>query len=338
MRARLCLPVRLLLVLLLVVLAACGDDDAGSDDAAEPDDASRPAPSEGADDGYPVTIDHFAGTSTFEERPERIVTLNVQWTDAVLAFGEEPVGYVLSSASGETDLYPWQEGLLGDAQRIETTGAVPFEQIAALDPDLILVTFLVTEQTDFDRLQEIAPTIGLLGDLQVDPWQDQVATLGRVLGETETAAEIVADVEAEISDTAVELPGLEGATYVAANWVEGDGIYVIADPDDGASRLFYALGMEIAPEVLALDEGAIGRVQISEEQVEVLDADLVGILTNGSDPTRLPGWDRLTGVRTGALVNFELSDVVGLNTPTPLSIPHVLDLMRPALDAVVAAR
>lgn len=321
-----------LLAALLVVLGACGDDEptASEDPAAEGEATSS------EESAFPVTIEHANGSTTVEERPERIVTLNVQWTDAVVAMGVTPLAYVLDQASGETEPYPWQRGRLEGAERIDTTGSVPYEKIAALRPDLILTTYLGMEPADFDKLRQIAPTIGMLGDLQVDPWEQQVEVVGQVLGEADRADDVVAGVHDEVGALAADLPGLEGKTYVAANYVAGDGIYVIADPEDGASRLFYALGMEIAPEVLALDPEAVGRVQISTEQVGVLDADFIGILTNGSDPAELPGWDRLRAVQSGAVVNFELADVVGLNTPTPLSVPHVIDLIRPALEAAAA--
>lgn len=318
----------LLALALTATLVACGDDSGDDPGEATASDTGD------AEDAGPVEITHAQGTASFSSPPQRIVTLNVQWTDAVLAMGVEPVGYVLDSTAGEADPYPWQEDRLADAERIDTVGTIPFEQIAALKPDLILATFLVDEEADFARLDQIAPTIGLLGDLQVDPWQDHVETLGEILGQPETADEVIATVEGQVADLAAELPGLEGKTYAAANWVEGSGIYVIADPDDGASRLFYALGMEIDPEILALDEEAVGRVQISEEQVGLLDADLLGILTNGSDPSKLPGWNQLDAVEGGGLIDFSFGDVVGLNTPTPLSLPHVMDVMRPALEAV----
>ena len=313
------------LVPVLVLTASACSDDATDASAGAP--AATEAGSEGAP--YPIDVDHALGTTTVSERPERIVTLSVQWTDAVLAMGLEPVGYVLDQASGETAPYPWQDGALDAAERIDTSGSVPFERIAALEPDLILTSYLGTEGPDLAKLEAIAPTIGLLGDLQVDPWQDQIETLGRILDDNTQAREVMADVEGRVAALAEELPGLEGKTYVAANYVEGDGIYVVADPEDGASRLFYALGMEIAPQVLALDEQAVGRVQISTEQVDVLDADFLGILTNGSDSTALPGWNQLTAVKSGAVVDFELADVIGLNTPTPLSVPYVMDLIRP---------
>jgi iron complex transport system substrate-binding protein len=337
------------LAAVLLAAAACGGDGDTSDDldteatpaATEPSGATTGSttgtPDEPAVVGYPVTIEHAMGSTTVEARPERIVTLNVQWTDALVAMGEQPAAYVLSESTGETDPYPWQAGLLDDATRIDTAGTVPFEQIAALEPDLILVTFLATEESDFATLQEIAPTIGLLGDLQVDPWPAHVETLGTVLGEPERAEQVIAEVEGRIDEVAGELPGLSGATYTLANYVPGDGIYVIADPDDGASELFYRLGMEIDPEILALDEQAIGRVQISFEEIALLDADLVGMLLNGTDPASIIGLDDLSATQNDTLISFELADIVGLNTPTPISIPYLIDLMLPTLETVATA-
>ena len=56
------------------------------------------------------------------------------------------------------------------------------EQIAALDPDLILVGFEAAEQEQFDQLAAIAPTVGLLGELQVDDWQAQLDVVAEVTG------------------------------------------------------------------------------------------------------------------------------------------------------------
>lgn len=320
-----------LLVLLAFGVAACGGD---SDDAGA--DGGESAAGDGEAGGYPVTIDHAFGSTTIESRPERILSLNVQWTDAVLALGEEPVAYVLDAASSETDPYPWHADQVADVERIDMRGSIPYEQLAALEPDLILTTWLAEDEATYETLSGIAPTIGLLGDLDVDRWQDQVEVVGRVLGEAERAAEVIEDVEGQVTAVAEELPGLAGKDYAAANYVEGDGLYVIADPDDGASELFYRLGMEIDPDILAVDEGAVGRVQLSLEQVDLLDADLVGILANGADPSELPGWDNLPAVRAGAVVDMTFADAVAMNTPSPLSIPHVLELFRPALERIAA--
>jgi iron complex transport system substrate-binding protein len=316
---------RLLSVLLVLLLgaAACGDDDSSSEpDRETTDDAA-------SEDAYPVTITHAHGETVLDAKPERIVTLNVQWTDAVLAMGVKPVAYGLDAGSLETEPYPWQTDAVEGVTRLDFSGTPPYEQIAALEPDLILTTYVGIEQPVYETLSGIAPTIGLLGDLDVDPWQDMLRVMGEVLGDTDKADDVIAGVEGEIDALADELPGLEGKTYVMANYVEGDSIYVVADPNDGASGLFYALGMAIDPDILALDPGAVGRVQLSLEQAGLLDADLLAILTQGADPSRLPGWDQLTAVQQGTVIDFEFADVVGLNTPSALSLPYVIDIMRP---------
>ena len=97
--------------------------------------------------------------------------------------------------------------------------------------------------------------------------------------------------------------------------------------------LFQQLGMEIHPDVLAAAAGG-PRVELSFEQVDMLQADLLVVHTGGGDPSDVPGYDALPAVSAGAVSELGFAEVVGLNTPTPLSIPFALDLLRPALEAV----
>ncbi len=332
------------LLFVMAALAACSGSDseasaaevpASATEVDEPSSSTSTSSDEGATET--VTIEHRYGTTVLDEVPQRIVTLNVQWTDVVLAMDLVPTAYTLSTAIGETDIYPWQVGLLDDAEQIAAGDAgIPFEAIAAAQPDLILGAYNIQDQAAYDTLAAIAPTIGPLGDLQVDPWSDQITVLGQALRAEDAAAEAIAEVDALAAAVAEELPGLEGATYTFANFVPGTGIYVIADPDDGASRLFDAMGMEIDPDIVALDEEAVGRALISFEEIALLDADLVGVLLNGTDPSDVIGLAELPSSENGTLIDFAYADIVGLNTPTPLSVPYLLDLMRPTLELVAA--
>ena len=107
----------------------------------------------------PVTIEHAFGSTTFEQRPQRIATLGMQWTDVVLAMGEAPVAHIADPSAGDGDIYPWQAGLLDGSTGLPVTSAqdIPFEQLAALDPDLILVTYLADDQSIYDRLERHRP-------------------------------------------------------------------------------------------------------------------------------------------------------------------------------------
>lgn len=326
----------LVLPLLVVgALAACGDDS--SDPTTPADDTPDDAPVEGAADAaYPVTIEHQLGTTTFDEAPQRIVSLDPQWTDVLLALDAPLVG------TGENPLidgglFPWQE-LPESTEVIPVPGnEIPLEAVAALRPDLIVVTYFVGDQATYDRLNEIAPTVGPLGDEEVDRWQDIATTAGTFLGTPEEAAALIDDAEQASADLLAELPGLEVLDYALANYVPGDAIYVVADPDDGASQLFAQLGMSIDPELLAVADGASGRAELSLEQVGMLDSDLLILLTNGADPAEIPGYASLPAVESGAVAVLDVPTISGLNTPSPLSIPYALDAIRPALEAAAGA-
>jgi iron complex transport system substrate-binding protein len=313
---------RALLAMIICTLAmtACGDG--------EPDESSDGSGSSAAG---PISIDHRYGTTTLAEPPKRIVSLDMQWTDVLVALDGPLVGAALDPQV-EGGRYPWQD-LPSSAEGIPVTDSIPFEAVAALTPDLIVITWAVTDEDEYDKLSEIAPTIPLLGDKEVDAWQDIATTAGKVLDEPERARQLVTEAATSATDTARSLPGLAGKTYALANYVPGDAIYVVADPDDGAATYFAQLGLSIDPDLVAMADGASGRTELSLERIDELDADLLILLTNGADPTEIIGYDALPAVRDGAVATLDLAAVTALNTPSPLSLPYSLDRIRPALEA-----
>ena len=296
---------------------------------AAPAGATTP-PDSGADG--PIVIGHRFGTTELDAIPERIVTLDLQWTDALLAVGIEPVGYVTLLPEG---VFPWQEGRLGDAEAIPFTDSIPLEQVAALDPDLILGGYETAQQERFEQLAAIAPTIGMLGDKEVDDWRDQLAVVAEVTGRADEAAAAEAVVDGVVDTAATDLPGLDGHTYALVNYLAGEGgFYVVADPEDGSSELFYGLGMQIEPGIIDVADGGVGRAEMSLEQIGLLSADLLIFYAETGDVTQLPGYDVLPAVESGAVVTLDFASVVGLNTPTPLSIPYSLGIVMPLLEIV----
>jgi iron complex transport system substrate-binding protein len=95
--------------------------------------------------------------------------------------------------------------------------------------------------------------------------------------------------------------------------------------------------MTLDPDVLAAADGVTGRAEFSFEQVGLLDGDLMVSFLNGQDPSAIVGYDRLGVVEDGATAALDDADVVALNTPTPLSIPYVLEILRPQLEAAAGA-
>ncbi len=312
-------------VLAVLLAAACGGSDGAS---------TTSAPAGGSDDFEPVTIEHRYGSTELTERPQRIVSLDTQWTDALLSLDAPPVGHLADYNVPEG--FPWRDDRLAGSTEMTATDALPLEQVAALEPDLIVVTYFAQDQSDYDTLASIAPTIATLSDNEVDTWQEITTAAGEVVGETDAAETVVADVEGQIDAVAEELPGLAGRTFAFANYVKGDAIYVVSDPLDGAVGFFERLGMEISPAILEVGAGESGRVEVGFERIDLLDADLLALLTNGEDPSTIPSYDSLPAVESGAVAVLDYATAVALNTPTPLSIPYGIEMIRPALGAAAS--
>ncbi len=321
----------------LLLAAACGDDG-GSDDAS-PTSSAGSGTNDGDGDapaGDTVTIDHAFGSTEIEGVPERIVSLNTQWNGVLGAFGVTPVGYASDPSAGEGGLFPWDVDF-GDATAIEALATLPLEQIASLDPDLILVTYLAVDESTYEQLSAIAPTIPLLGDRQVDTWQDLTTVMGEVLRDPDAAQAVIDDVEGQLAAAADDLPGLADRTFAFVNYIPNDMFYVVADPEDGSSLFFQSLGLEISPTLLDAAAGASGRIEVSFEQVSMLDSDLLVMFTQGADPNEIVGFENLPAVQNDAFAAPDYATIVGLNTPSPLSIPYVLEQLLPTLEAAAGS-
>lgn len=290
-----------------------------------------------------VTVEHSYGTTTIEGTPERIVVTSGQWLDALLELGIQPVGYYSAGSNGDDrGLYPWQQSVAPEAVPLGPaveSGQLPIEEIAALEPDLVLGAWQITSQGVYDRISPVAPTVAPLGATGVDPWDEQVRVLGEIFGRTDEAERIITERNADIEDAA--LPGLEGRTAVLAQYLMSDQQFVVvANPDDGAAQLFSQLGMTMPPELVAEGEDQpFGRVMLAPERVDMLAADVLVILPNGGteeDLMALPGFDGLPATTGGGLAVVDYPTVVAFNTPSSLSIGYALDTIRPRLEAVAA--
>lgn len=325
------LLVRLTLVLAAALTGCGGSSDAGSDRGSPKATDSQ---NEAEGDGGTVSIEHTYGTTEVPKDPERIVSLDTQWTDVLLALDDAPVGYIPDPSA--PDGYPWRGDLLADATPIEAVDQLPYEKIAALQPDLIVVSYFAQDEADYEKLSAIAPTIATLSDAEVDTWQDITTAAGAITGDEDAAAALIAEVDGKVAAVAEDLPGLDAKTYSLVNYVPGDQFYVVADPDDGAAVLFDQLGLSIAPKVLDAAGDEPGRVELSLENASLFDADVILLLANGADPDDISGWAGLSAVQADAVAVLDYVDAVGLNTPTPLSIPYSLEQIRPALEAAAA--
>ncbi|TSE01429.1 ABC transporter substrate-binding protein [Skermania sp. ID1734] len=293
--------------------------------------SSNPSdPSAGAD---AVTIAHAQGKTTIDGVPKRIVALGNQWLDATLALGVVPVAYVDNVAviaGGKTP--PWEPASLSQSKALKSSGDIT-EQVAALNPDLILAPGFMVDKAMYDRLSGVAPTIPGLTNAQIDSWSQQIEVLGKVLHKQGQAKQVIAGVDGKIDAVAQRLPGLRGKTFITTLLASPSQLMVLADPKDGASEVFARLGMHIPQHIVDAAPGG-GRLALSAERVGDLDADLVVAAAMGGMEktfTSLPGYSSLPAVRKKSVAFVNLTDASGLNQPTALSLPYLLNVLEPAL-------
>src|SRR5699024_3650287 len=104
-----------------------------------------------------MTIEHELGTSEIEKNPEKVVIFDFGVLDTFLKLGlEEKVAGV--AQAGVIPSYI-DEFASDDYANIGSLKEPDFEQIAELDPDLILISGRQSEV--YDQLQEIAETVFL---------------------------------------------------------------------------------------------------------------------------------------------------------------------------------
>lgn len=343
-----------LAVAVLASLAACGGDDepdasdpvttepTTDDTAAGPDgpNSSDPGTTEpGESVAFPVTIEHKYGETTIDAEPQRVVSVGFAEHDIVLALGVRPVGVRDWYGEQPFATWPWAQDELGDAEPAVIAAAeLNFEQIASLDPDLILGIGSGMTDTDYATLSAIAPTVAQPGEYPdyATPWRAQLEITGRALGRSDAAAQVLADTEQLFADARAAHPEFEGATAsVAFAFEELPGAY---SSSDIRSQLLIELGFTIPPEFDELAGDAF-YFSVSQEELSTLDADvLVWVVSDdaGYGAIRsMPLRPSLTAYSEGREIVADPLLSGAFSHASPLSLEYVIDDLVPELALAV---
>jgi iron complex transport system substrate-binding protein len=300
-------------MLTALALSACGAED-------EP-----PAVVPEADGAFPVVIEHSFGTTEIPCQPERVVTVGFNDQDFVLALGLTPVG-TREYIGYDYDTRPWATDVL-DGTVLPTVGGeeINIEEVAALEPDLIVGIYSFMEQETYDLLSGIAPVVAQTADYAVGgtPWQEQTLLTGRALGREAEARNLVDEVEGQFAAVREEYPQFAGQT-LAVDYGAVDGHYLLEE-QDLRNRFFTDLGFATP--------ATTGEVSL--ERLDLLDQDV--LVTGGFTKDEIGGepvFNSLAVVqedRTVYLGRFDSVATAALGFGSPLSLPHLLDLVVPAL-------
>jgi iron complex transport system substrate-binding protein len=326
---------RLLVALLVVAaLAGCGSDST-------PSETSESAAAGGG--AFPATVEHKYGTTTVPSKPERIVSVGFTEHDTVLALGEKPIA--TSEWYGEQPYAtgPWARDELGSAKPtvLNNGDGFEFEKIAALRPDLILGANAGMTKEDYEKLSKLAPTIPApKGSVDwFGNWDAQTELIAAALGKPEEGRKLVKDVKDAYAKAAAEHPEFKGktATFVQNGFYNG----LIYAYQDGLNTDFLTmLGFKINPKLTPLVENPGEQVGLSEERLDVLEADTVVFATEEpGDLTKLkkvPTFNELDAVADNRTVYTDGTLAGAIYFMTPLSLDYVLEHLTPQLEKAVA--
>ncbi len=319
-----------------LVLTGCSAGGAGSE-----------ATSAGDAGAFPVTVKSALGSTTIEKKPTRIATWGWGAQDIVLALGIVPVAMPVFAYGGTADgVLPW------DADRIKelkgttpklldaASGEVPFEQVVAAKPDVILAPYSGLTQTEFDTLNKVAPVVAYPDKPWSTSWRDQTAIVGKALGLTKETDALVAKTEKKVDDLAAKYAVLKDKTffYAAANEPGKLNVYRADDP---RVQLLNDLGLKNSPSIAGLD-GSKGDgsffYQLSYENLSKIDTDLLVMYFENQSAVDAFTSDPLVAAMP-AIKEGRFAPIVGrsfvaaTSAPSVLSIPWMLDRYVPQLAA-----
>ena len=317
----------------LAILGACGSPATEAVSDAESAGGSS----------FPVTIEHKYGSTTISKEPKRVVVLGLTDVDAVLALGVQPVGFVdwygeYPKADIRNGLWPWSHDAVGDVQPVvmpRNEDKFNFETIASLGPDILIAQYTGMTEQEYKTASKIAPTVAQSADFPdfEAPWDDTTRRIGKALGRSEKAEELIRGVQEKFAAARAAHPEFQGKTAMLVGIY--DGVIYARGPKEPHGKVLAELGFSYPEKVAALIPDDNVLAELSLEQVELLECDvlMVGEFETAGDLTRHPLYQNLAVVREDRVVPGTEPVEGALYWATVTSLPYALDHLVPQLAA-----
>ena len=297
-----------------------GEDNASYADsgAPEPEEADEPDPA--ASDDEPAPDDADAASDSPDAGVQRIVSISPTGTEMLFAIGAgdrvvavDQFSYFPEEAP-VTDLDGWSPNI---------------EAIASYEPDLVVL------QAGGDVIAGIE-ALGIevfahSGPAAIDDVYTQLADLGAVTGQTDEAASLAADMQARIAELVAAAPDASGLTY----YHELDDTLYSVTSNTFIGQVYSLFGLANMADPADADGSAFGYPQLSDEYLVDADPDVIFLADtlccgqSAETVAERPGWDQLTAVQTGRIV--ELDDDIASRWG-----PRLVDFIAAISDVLVS--
>ena len=203
------------------------------------------------------------------------------------------------------------------------------EAIASYDPDLVVMH---TSGDVMASLEALGITVFVHdAPFAFDDVYAQIEQLGAVTEQTDEAAALVADMQARIDGLIAAAPDASGLTY----YHELDNTLYTVTSSTFIGQVYGLFGLTNVADPADGDGSAWGYPQLSDEYLVDADPDVVFLAytlccgQNAQTVAERPGWDQLTAVKTGRVV--ELSDDIASRWG-----PRLVDFIGAISDVLVS--
>ena len=275
---------------------------AAADELEQPSAADEPGaavdePGDAAAAEEPAAVEENEPAPDDAPAFQRIVSISPTATEMVFAIGAGD----LVVAVDQFSYYP------EEAPVTDLDGWNPnVEAIAAYDPDLVVMQTSGDVGANLEALgievwAHDAPVV--FDDVYV-----QIEQLGEVTGQTDEAAALVAGMQAEIAELVAAAPDASGLSY----YHELDNTLYTVTSSTFIGQVYSLFGLANVADPADADGSAWGYPQLSDEYLVDADPDVIFLADtlccgqNAETVAARPGWDQLSAVRDGLIV--ELND------------------------------
>ncbi|MEM7125988.1 MAG: iron-siderophore ABC transporter substrate-binding protein [Chloroflexota bacterium] len=240
-----------------------------------------------------VTVRHQYGETTIPRNPQRVVT-EMNTGEIMVSLGVMPVGYIAFEDQG---ISPILAEAAPDMVFLPVVDGPNYEQIVALDPDLIIGSWMMGtdgNEEHYELLSAIAPTL-TFNDWPGSYWQDSTRQVAMLFDRQKQAEAVIADYDAFVQETRERIAPIFGDETVSPLLFFGPTPWLYTPryayddrvvPEDSTGWLYHELGLtpgdEIA-ELIGSDMLGLSNVflEISGEQLPEMTADHLVVFPNG---------------------------------------------------------
>ena len=255
-----------------------------------------------------------------EPQVERIVSISPTATEMLFAIGAgdrvvavDQFSYYPDEAP-VTDLDGWNPNI---------------EAIASYEPDLVVLqaggdVIAGLEALGISVFAHSAPAV-------IDDVYAQIEQLGIATGQAEEAAAFTAGMRAEVAELVAAAPDVSGLTY----YHELDNTLYSVTGGTFIGQVYGMFGLVNVADPADADGSSFGYPQLSDEYLVDADPDVIFLADtvccgqNAQTVAERPGWDQMTAVRTGRVI--ELNDDIASRWG-----PRLVDFIAAISDAVAS--